>query len=116
VAGGLSAWAALTNPFTTSANTVTAIAIGLAAAAVVVRWRPATLGPVVDAGEPTARRWPWLVLAVALVAWELVSYELGPRIDHPTLSSLYNSAATVRALKGAIFFVWLLLGAVLIRR
>jgi len=75
-----------------------------------------SLGPDAEPGVPTARRWPWLVLVVVCAAWELVSYEFGPRIDHPTLSSLYDSAATVRALKGAMFFGWLGLGAVLVRR
>ncbi|MGH9046663.1 MAG: hypothetical protein ACRDVW_05040 [Acidimicrobiales bacterium] len=117
---GLAVWAAFTNPFTDSANTVTAIAIGIGAVMVAARWhRPApTLHPPtsISPGRGAPRWWPWLALGLAIAAWELVSLFTGPRVDHPTVSSLYDSATTQwRALKAPCFFGWLALGAALVR-
>jgi hypothetical protein len=116
VAAGLSAWAALTEPFTAGAEAVTALALVLVAAAAALRWRRAVAGPPLEPpSEPQGRWWPWIALATVVVAWELVSYFLGPRVDHPTVSSLYDSATRWRAVRGACFFAWLWLGAALVR-
>ena len=117
-AAGLSAWASVTVPFTSGADAATATGLGLVTIEVAVRWRrPATApgagGPLADRARP--RWWPWLALGAALVAFELVSFFLGPRVDHPTLSSLYDSATRWRAVKAACFFGWLCLGAALVR-
>ena len=117
---GLSAWAALSTPFTTDADTVTAIGLALVATAVAARWRRPALLPsgavaATDGAQPRPRWWPWLVLGVALVTWELVCLFLGPRVDHPTVSSLYDSATRWRAVKAACFFGWLCVGAALVR-
>jgi hypothetical protein len=112
---GLSAWAATTTPFTSAADTVTAIGIGLVALEVAARWRrPALVGVDPDHAVP-ARWWPWLAIAAALLALELASFFSGPRVDHPTISSLYDSATRWRAVKGALFLGWLCLGAALVR-
>jgi len=118
VAAGLSSWAALSTPFSASAEAVTAIALGLLGALALSGWRrpvavaPSEAGP----GALRARWWPWAALGTAVIAWEFLCYSLGPRVDHPTLSSLYDSATTVRAVKGVFFFGWLYLGAALVRR
>jgi hypothetical protein len=118
-AAGLSSWAALTVPFSTGADAVTALGLGLVTVEVAVRWHRPALAP---AGTPTGgdgvarpRWWPWLVLGVALVTWELVCLFLGPRVDYPTVSSLYDSATRSQVVKGACFYAWLCIGAALVR-
>jgi hypothetical protein len=113
---GLSVWAAATDPFTSAADTVSAIGIGLVALEVAVRWRRRVLVVGVDPDQAApARWWPWLALAAALLALELASFFSGPRVDHPTISSLYDSATRWRAVKAAFFLGWLCLGAALVR-
>jgi hypothetical protein len=121
IAIGLSAWAATTVPFTAGADAVTALALALVGIAVAARWRrPSLLASsslsVPNVAPPRPRWWPWLVLGLAVLAWELVCLSLGPRVDHPTVSSLYDSATRWRSVKGACFFAWLCLGADLVRR
>ena len=114
LAAGLSAWAALTNPFSASADAVTAIALGIVAAGSVATWRRRPTKPAALADESARPRWwPWLVLGAAVLAWELVSFSLGPRVEHPTLSSLYDSATRARPVKGVAFFGWLWLGSMI---
>jgi hypothetical protein len=120
VVAGLSAWAALTVPFSTGADTVTAVGLGLVTIEVAARWRrpalvPATTASTGEDGTARPRWWPWLALGAALLAWELVCLFLGPRVDHPTVSSLYDSATRSPAVKAACFFAWLCLGAALVR-
>ena len=68
-------------------------------------------------GDPGAAWWPWVVLVALVVAWELVCLFLGPRVDHPTISSFYDAAtASGRWVKGLCFLAWLWLGALLVRR
>lgn len=120
VAVGLSAWAAVTMPFTAGAEAVTAVGLGLVTIVVAARWhRPV---PTLDLGAPVegravarSRRWPWLALGATFVAWELVCFFLGPRVDHPTISSFYDSATRWPAVKAACFLGWLCLGAALVR-
>jgi hypothetical protein len=115
-AAGLAAWAATTTPFSAGADAVTALGLGLVTLEVALRWRRTpTMATTAGPGEPPARRWPWLALAVVVVAWELASLFLGPRVAHPTISSLYDSATHWQAVKAACFFVWLCGGAALVR-
>jgi len=110
-AAGLSAWAALTRPFTAPADLVTALGLALVGAAAVRGWRRA------PAALPSARRWwPWVAFGAVVVAWELTCLFLGPRVDHPTVSSFYDAATRAQPVKGACFFGWLWLGAALVRR
>jgi hypothetical protein len=111
----LSAWVATTDPFTPGADTVTAIAIAMLAFVVALRWREALTVSALDTPSGRLRWWPWLMLLAALVAWELVSYAGAPRVDHPTVSSLYDSATRWRPVKGVLFLGWLGLGAALVR-
>ena len=80
------------------------------------RWRAPSLdGRAAALHEPAGRWWPWAVLGVLVLALELTTYALGPRVDYPTVSSLYDSAARVRPAKGLLFSAWLALGAALAR-
>jgi cytochrome bd-type quinol oxidase subunit 2 len=68
-------------------------------------------------GDATQRgTWVWAALFVALVALELVSYRLSPRIDHPTLSSIADSAMSTHPGRFVVFVAWLGVGYRLFRR
>jgi hypothetical protein len=114
VAAGLSSWAAFTVPFSAGAEALCAIALSIGGGAVALRWRSTT----VPSPATFARAWwPWLLLGAVAVAWELVCLFLGPRVDHPTVSSLYDAAsAHGGAVRGLAFFAWLWLGAALFGR
>jgi hypothetical protein len=71
----------------------------------------------VDDGDAARRgTWVWGALFAALVAWELVSYRLSPRIDHPTLSSIADWAMSTHPGRFAMFAAWLAVGSWLFRR
>jgi hypothetical protein len=108
--------AANTTAFTRSANIVTAVPIVAVVVLVVVRWplraRPLKLGP--DAGHPWRA---WVIVFFAVVAWELAEYAArGSRADHPTLSSMLDAVNRYYGLKALVFFLWLYLGAAIVRR
>jgi hypothetical protein len=113
--------AATTTPFSWQADAITAVPIGGLALAVLVRWpRRAAGGAAVDLradGSSPAHPWvAWVVLAVAVVAWELVQYAApGSRGLHPTLSSMADAVDRAEARKAAVFFLWLCLGAAIVR-
>jgi hypothetical protein len=71
-----------------------------------------------DAPEVHTRRgaWVWAVLFIALVAWELISFRLSPRVDHPTLSSIADWVMSTHPGRFAVFAVWLGVGWWLFRR
>lgn len=119
VAGSVALAAAITEtrPFTTPADLFTALGLAYLA---IGAGRSLT-NPVAPIGGPVAtgaatRWWPWLALAAVVIAFEVVSFVLSPRVDHPTLSSLYDSAITWHALKGIAFFGWMMGGLALCRR
>jgi hypothetical protein len=88
-----------------------AVAVPLVVAGVaMLRMRP-------GAGSPTHRgTWVWVTLFAALVAWELVSYRLSPRVDHPTLSSVADWAMSTHPGRLGMFAAWLGVGYWLFRR
>jgi hypothetical protein len=116
---GYSFGAAATTPFTVAADVMTALPIVLFGVAAVWRWpwRPVVRRPAGAAGA--AGRHPyraWVVLAAAIVAWELVDYAArGSRGAHPTLSSMADAVDRFYVLKAALFFGWLCLGALIVR-
>ena len=108
--------AATTRAFTEPANLLTALPIVALAVLVVVRWplrpTPLKLGPEV----PHPWR-AWVILFVAIVAWELAEYAArGSRADHPTFSSMLDAVDRYYVLKAFVFFLWLWLGAAIVRR
>jgi SNF family Na+-dependent transporter len=109
-------YAAGTTAFTRSANIATALPIVAVVVMVVVRWplrpRRLTLGP--DAGHPWRA---WVCVFGAVVAWEVAEYAArGSRADHPTLSSMLDAVDRYYVLKALVFFLWLWLGAAIVRR
>jgi hypothetical protein len=109
--------AANTTAFTRSANIVTGVPIIALAVLVIVRWplrtHPMRLDPV-EAPHPWRA---WGALFAAVVAWELVDYAArGSRADHPTLSSMLDAVDRFYVLKAIVFFLWLYLGAAIVRR
>jgi len=119
VAGSVALAAAIaeTRPFTATADLFTSL--GLAYLAIEVTRGLAGPAPVAPPPPPAgaaAPSWPWLAVIALVVAFELVSFFLSPRVDHPTLSSLFDSATTWHALKGVAFFGWMMGGLALCRR
>lgn len=139
-AGGYSVWVASTDPFTGSADLAVGVGLGLGAAiAAIALWQrvkgrtaPAdSLRSRLLSGSLTkpsfeignARVEPGSVVAWALVLalfvlLEVVTYAAGISDRHafPTLSSLYDQAATSRPDKTVIVFLWSVLGWGLFRR
>jgi hypothetical protein len=70
------------------------------------------------AADTRTRRgtWVWVTLFVALLAWELISFRLSPRVDHPTLSSIADAAMSTHAGRFVVFAAWLGAGYWLFRR
>jgi hypothetical protein len=71
-----------------------------------------------ESGRPVTRRgtWVWVTLVVVMLAWELISYRLSPRIDHPTLSSIADAIMSTHPGRFAMFAAWLGVGYWLFRR
>ena len=115
--------AAGTTPFTWGADLLCAVAfVPMAVAAFVSfrRMRQARRhgGEFRALGEPYQALEPWLLVVGLLILWELVTYFAGfggHRDEFPTLSVLYNSAASLRPTKAVLFLLWLGLGWVLFR-
>jgi hypothetical protein len=96
-------------PFTHPEAVAVAIPIIVAGIAV-LRMRPGT-------GSPTRwGTWVWVALFAALVAWELISFRLSPRVDHPTLSSIADWAMSMHPGRFGMFAAWLGVGYWLFRR
>jgi hypothetical protein len=59
---------------------------------------------------------PWIALALAAAAVQLVSFVQTPRDDHPTISSLTNTLLDSHPARAAALVCWLALAAGLARR
>jgi phosphatidylserine synthase len=104
VAGLAYSWIASgLRPFTHPEAVVVGIPLVVAGVAV-LRMHPAE--------DDASRRgtWVWAALFVALVAWELVSYRLSPRVDHPTLSTTADWAMSTHPGRFVMFAAWLGVG------
>lgn len=117
-AGGFAAlaygwWVVSLPPF--SASATAAVLLSGVLAGVLGRLAGRCAAP---AGAPRQLRGAgaWVALAVAAVAWELAAYLQHPRADHPTLSSLANSALDSAPARTAAFVLWLVGAAALGRR
>jgi hypothetical protein len=111
-------FAAGTTAFTRSANIATAVPIVAVVVLAVLRWplrpRPRPLELGLDAGHPWRA---WVCVFAAIVAWEVAEYAArGSRADHPTLSSMLDAVNRFYGLKAIVFFLWLYLGAAIVRR
>lgn len=103
-------WATGRRPFTTTA-TLTVVGAGLAAMAFGQAGRRPN-----DARQALSGVVGWLVLLVALAGWQLLAYVQEPRSEHPTLSSLTNTALDTRIGRALAFAAWLVAGSRLARR
>jgi hypothetical protein len=132
-AGALYAWlVAGTTPFTATADVLTAIPLAALAVVVAVQLLEGAGAGGAGAPRPWDRRpdpglhsdgpgvarqvLPWLTLVAAALALELFNYLSGARATHPTISSMYDSAARWRAVKALVVLAWLGLGWYLVRR
>ena len=97
--------------FTGGAEIVVGVPI-LVAFAIGVSWRRTT--HLTDDG-PTHPA-VWVVLVLALVAWELFELFSSPRHDHPTISSIGDRILDPRPVRAAVFAAWLVVGWLLARR
>ncbi len=124
LAAAYSWWAATTTPFTVGGDVATAIPLGLLTATAlaqrqVTRRGAALPGPLRRLGPPgpaTGAVWPLPSVLTAVVGWELYNFFSAPRSAHPTVSSLYDAAASTQAWKAVFFLAWLALGWDLVRR
>jgi hypothetical protein len=117
VAALYSWFAALSTPFTSRANVMTALPLiaALVAAVLFGHLRPRGTSERL-ASRPTGRRlWPWWAALGVVGAWELFCYFELPRFEHPTFSSLYDSASSSQPFKAVLFFGWLVLGWAIVR-
>ncbi len=113
-------WVATTTPFTTEADVAVAVGFGvMAALAGHTLWRRRSER---HSSDPAAALLPapvapgsvlaWAVVLALVAGLELACYLAGlsNRQAFPTLSSLYDSAATSTAGKAAVVFAWVALG------
>ncbi|HMG28481.1 MAG TPA: hypothetical protein VKH36_16890 [Acidimicrobiia bacterium] len=72
----------------------------------------------VHAATDVTRRgtWVWTALFAALLTWELISYRLSPRVDHPTLSSIADWAMSAHPGRFVMFAAWMGVGYWLFRQ
>jgi hypothetical protein len=103
-------------PFTHPEAVAVSIPLVVAAIALLRSQRAIRTAPA--AHEEVARRgtWVWAALFVALVAWELISVALTPRVDHPTLSSMSDWVMSIHPGRFAVFAIWLGVGYWFFRR
>ena len=117
-------WAAGTTPFTVAADVATAIPLGVLVALALAQWRAPRRGGAParplrrldPPGTATGAAWPLPSVLLAALAFELYNFFSAPRSAHPTVSSLYDSAAGTHAWKALFFLAWLALGWDLLRR
>jgi hypothetical protein len=94
-----------------------AVSIPLVVAGVwLLRSRPAVGDAASREGGPRRGLWVWVALFAALMAWELISFALKPRSDHPTLSSIADAAMSTHPGRFVMFAAWLAVGYWLFRR
>jgi hypothetical protein len=121
-AAAYAGWASTTTPFTLEGDVATAIPLVVLVAAVLTqrlardRGVPGPLRRLDPPAATTGAAWPIPAALGGLLGWELYNYFSLPRPLHPTVSSLYDSAAGADAWKAVIFLAWLALGWALVRR
>ncbi len=125
VAGAYAWWVSSTTPFTEAADTAVAVGFALLAipAAVSLLQHNVRRGVGSDgsgsSSEPLAiagdqpKLQVWMAAIVAIAVYELFTYVagiVGTRHAFPTLSSLYDTAASSQLAKALFVFAWMALG------
>jgi hypothetical protein len=103
-------WATGRRPFTATA-TLAVVGAGLATMAIGQAGRSQRRARPTLAGASG-----WLVILVALAGWQLLAYVQEPRTEHPTLSSLVNTALDTHTGRALAFVAWLVVAYRLARR
>ena len=82
-----------------------------------IRFRIGRITKLVQVDSKRGGAGVWIGIFSLLVAWELIAYFWSPRHDHPTLSSITDTAMSNRPGRAAAFALWLALGwALFLRR
>jgi hypothetical protein len=115
--------ASFTRPFTGPADVVTAVPLVIVLAIMgrsLYRRRRSESDHPAPAADARSRwsRWSfvWLMLVLAIAAWELYCFVNLPRARHPTLSALIDTLDSTRTGKVVAFVAWLALGWFLVGR
>jgi hypothetical protein len=103
-------WVTAQPPFSVAAT----VGVLVSSAALIVlarvwRRRAAALGPE-DRPDANEGLWVWVVILVAVLAWELISFIGHPREAHPTISSITDSMQAEHVLRWLFFGGWLAIG------
>ena len=93
-----------------------AVAIPIVIAGIAVLRRPARRAG--DAAETGTRRgiWVWRGFLGAFLVWELISFRLSPRVDHPTISSIADAIMSAHPGRFIMVVAWLAVGYWLLTR
>jgi hypothetical protein len=106
-------------PFTWPMNIAVIIPVLVTAALAWIRFRIGRIGRFVRIRAAAPRHAGpavWIGLFSLLITWELIAYFSSPRHDHPTLSSITDSAMSTHPGRAAVFALWLVLGWLLFLR
>ncbi|HLY81782.1 MAG TPA: hypothetical protein VKQ71_02295 [Acidimicrobiales bacterium] len=104
-------------PFTWPMNIAVILPVLVTAGLGWIRFRVGRITRVVHADSRRGGAGVWIGIFSLLVAWELIAYFSSPRYDHPTLSSITDTAMSHRPGRAAAFALWLALGwALFLRR
>jgi hypothetical protein len=95
-----------------------AVSIPLVLAGIALIRSSRRLDAAAATGDAAPRRGTsvWVTLIVLLLAWELISFRLSPRADHPTLSSIADTAMSTHPGRFIMFVAWLASGYWLFKR
>ena len=96
-------WVTALPPFSASA-TMAVLGGGVLALGVGRRRRPTSTAA---AAATTRGVVLWVVLTSALAAWQVAAFVQSPRAEHPTLSSLANTALDPRPVRALAVIAWL---------
>jgi hypothetical protein len=103
-------WVTAQPPFSVAA-TVGVLISGATLIVLARLWRRQDAAPVSDdSAEANQRIWLWVVLLVALLVWELISFLGHPREAHPTISSITDSMQAEHVFRWLFFGGWLAIG------
>jgi hypothetical protein len=107
---GFGWWVTALPPFSVAA-TVGVLVAGAALIVLARLWRRRAATVVSDDGaDATAGLWVWVVILVAVVVWELISFFGHPREAHPTISSITDSMQAEHIFRWLFFGGWLAIG------
>lgn len=114
-------YAAVVGVFARFSWPLTALVIVPGAAAVAFAWLGTPPAPAEDDPAPAPGTLPWIVVLVALAAWEVQALLLQPTLTtsswaHPTLSTLMDSVLSSYVGRSISFLAWLALGGYLLER